>query len=212
MKKIEDISDRIKESKNFAKENNNKISLFVVQDIIKNKLDDVDEDLLNQVVYLLREKGIVILPIDADEGYKADQEQPDKFIPSDVTITQTPTTISNIMDRLENEEYDLTPVFQRNSDLWNEEKQSRLIESLMLKIHLPAFYFDASSEDKWVVIDGVQRLTTFRNYLVGNIQQDGSKVKHEFKGLQYLTDFNGKTFDDLPRQYIRRIKESAIVL
>ena len=67
MKKIEDISDRIKESKNFAKENNNKISLFVVQDIIKNKLDDVDEDLLNQVVYLLREKGIVILPIDADE-------------------------------------------------------------------------------------------------------------------------------------------------
>ena len=155
MKKIEDISDRIKESKNFAKENNNKISLFVVQDIIKNKLDDVDEDLLNQVVYLLREKGIVILPIDADEGYKAYQEEPDKFIPSDVTITQTPTTISNIMDRLENEEYDLTPVFQRNSDLWNEEKQSRLIESLMLKIPLPAFYFDASSEDKWVVIDGV---------------------------------------------------------
>ena len=82
----------------------------------------------------------------------------------------------------------------------------------MLKIPLPAFYFDASREDKWVVIDGVQRLTTFRNYLVGNIQQDGSKVKHEFKGLQYLTDFNGKTFDDLPRQYIRRIKESAIVL
>ena len=211
MKKIEDISDRIKEIENFAKENDNKISLFVVQDIIKNKLDDVDEDLLNQVVYLLREKGIVILPIDADEGYKADQEEPDKFIPSDVTITQTPTTISNIMDRLENEEYDLTPVFQRNSDLWNEEKQSRLIESLMLKIPLPAFYFDASSEDEWVVIDGVQRLTTFRNYLVGNIQQDGSKVKHEFKGLQYLTDFNGKTFDDLPRQYIRRIKESAIV-
>lgn len=139
MKKIEDISDRIKESENFAKENNNKISLFVVQDIIKNKLDDVDEDLLNQVVYLLRERGIVILPIDADEGYKADQEELDKFIPADVTITQTPTTISNIMDRLENEEYDLTPVFQRNSDLWNEEKQSRLIESLMLKIPLQHF-------------------------------------------------------------------------
>ena len=29
--------------------------------------------------------------------------------------------------------------------------------------------------------------------------------------MQYLTDFNGKTFDELPRQYIRRIKESSIV-
>ena len=140
MKKVEDISDRIKEIENFAKENDNKISLFVVQDIIKNKLTGVDEDLLNQVIYLLRERGITILPVDADEGYKADEEEPDKFIPSDVTITQTPTNISNIMDRLENNEYDLTPAFQRNSDLWNEEKQSQLIESLMLKIPLPAFY------------------------------------------------------------------------
>ena len=29
--------------------------------------------------------------------------------------------------------------------------------------------------------------------------------------MQYLTDFNGKTFEDLPRQYIRRIKEASIV-
>lgn len=211
MKKIQDISERIKEIEDFAKENDNKISLFVVQDIIKNKLTGIDEDLLNEALYLLREKGIKVLPLDMDEGYKADQEEPDKFIPSDVTITQTPTNISNIMERLENNEYDLTPAFQRHSDLWNEEKQSQLIESLMLKIPLPAFYFDASSDDKWVVIDGLQRLTAFRNYLVGNIQPDESRIKYKFKGMQYLTDFNGKTFDDLPRQYIRRIKESSIV-
>lgn len=211
MKIIQDISERIKEIEDFAKENDNKISLFVVQDIIKNKLTGIDEDLLNKALYLLREKGIKVLPLDMDEGYKADQEEPEKFIPSDVTITQTPTNISNIMERLENDEYDLAPAFQRHSDLWSEEKQSQLIESLMLKIPLPAFYFDASSDDKWVVIDGLQRLTAFRNYLVGNIQQDGERVKYRFKGMQYLTDFNDKTFDDLPRQYIRRIKESSIV-
>ena len=81
----------------------------------------------------------------------------------------------------------------------------------MLKIPLPAFYFDASKEDEWVVIDGLQRLTTFQNYLVGNVQENGSREKNRFKGMQYLTDFNGKTFDDLPRQYVRRIKESSIV-
>lgn len=211
MGNLQDVSDRIKEIEDFAKENDNEVSLFVVQDIIKNKKEGVDEDLLNRALYKLREKGIRILPLDMDEGYKADQEEPDKFIPSDVNITQTPTNISNIMDRLENEEYDLTPAFQRHGGLWNGEKQSQLIESLMLKIPLPAFYFDASREDKWVVIDGLQRLTAFQNYLVGNLQEDGSRKKCTFEGMQYLTDFNGKTFDDLPRQYIRRIKESSIV-
>ncbi len=211
MKNLQTISDRIEEIKNFAKANDNEISLFIVQDIIKNKKTGVDEDLLNRALHELQEQGIRILPLDMDEGYKADMDEPDKFIPSDVNITQIPTNISNIMDRLENREFDLTPAFQRHGGLWNEEKQSQLIESLMLKIPLPAFYFDASKEDEWIVIDGLQRLTTFQNYLVGNRQEDGSMKKSSFIGMQYLTDFNGKTFDDLPRQYIRRIKESPIV-
>ena len=155
--------------------------------------------------------GIKILPLDVDEGYSAEMEEPDKFIPSDVNITQVPTNISNIMERLENQEIDLSPAFQRNSDLWSDEKQSRLIESLMLKIPLPAFYFDASREDNWIVIDGLQRLTAFQNYLVGVTCEDGTLQKRSFTGMQYLTDFNGKTFDELPRQYFRRIKESTIV-
>lgn len=211
MEVMYDISDRIKEIKNFARDNDNKISLFIVQDIIKNKKTGVDEDLLNQVLEYLREIGIKILPLDMDEGYIADVEEPDKFVPSDVNITQIPTNISNIMDRLENGEFDLKPAFQRHSDLWSKEKQSRLIESLMLKIPLPAFYFDASKEDNWIVIDGLQRLTAFYNYLVGIPQDDGLRKKYSFIGMQYLTDFNGKTFDDLPRQYIRRIKEASIV-
>lgn len=211
MENLRAISDRIEEIKNFAKANDNEISLFIVQDIIKNKKTGVDEDLLNRALHELQEQGVKILPLDMDEGYKADLDEPDKFIPSDVNITQAPTTISNLMDRLENREFDLTPAFQRNGGLWDEEKQSQLIESLMLKIPLPAFYFDASKEDEWIVIDGLQRLTAFQNYLVGNKQENGSMKKSTFKGMQYLTDFNGKTFDDLPRQYIRRIKESSIV-
>lgn len=211
MKNLQTISDRMKEIKDWAKTNDNEVSLFIVQDIIKNKKKEVNEDLLNEALYQLREEGIRILPLDADEGYRADVDEPNRFIPSDVNITQVPTNISNIMDRLENREFDLSPAFQRNGGLWTEEKQSQLIESLMLKIPLPAFYFDASKEDEWIVIDGLQRLTAFQNYLVGVEQGDGFRKKCSFRGMQYLTDFNGKTFDDLPRQYIRRIKESSIV-
>lgn len=211
MNSLRDISGRLREILEFARDNDNEISLFVVRDIIKNKTEGVDEELLNRALDQLRKKGIKILPIDMDEGYKNDVDEPDYFIPSDVNITQVPTNISNIMERLENEEYDLTPAFQRHGGLWSREKQSQLIESLMLKIPLPAFYFDASREDEWVVIDGLQRLTAFQNYLVGEEQEDGSYEKYRFQGMQYLRDFNGKTFDDLPRQYIRRIKESPIV-
>ena len=211
MKSIQNVSSRIKEIEDFARKNDNEISLFVVQDIIKNKTVGIDEDLLNRVLNQLRKEGIRILPLDMDEGYKTDLDEPDKFIPSDVNITQVPTNVSNIMERLENEEYDLMPAFQRHGGLWSVEKQSRLIESLMLKIPLPAFYFNASREDKWVVIDGLQRLTAFQNYLVGVELEDGSCEKYVFQGMQYLRDFNGKTFDELPRQYIRRIKESSIV-
>ena len=205
------ISDRIKEIEDFAKENENKVSLFVIQDIIKSRKNGIEEDELNRVLDQLRADGIKILPLDADEGYMADGEEPDKFIPSDVNIAQTPINISHIMDRLENQEIDLSPTFQRHAELWNKEEQSRLIESLMLKIPLPAFYFDASNEDRWIVIDGLQRLTAFQNFLVGVVQENGKRQKCEFQGMQYLTDFNGKTFDDLPRQYIRRIKESSLV-
>lgn len=211
MENLKEVSDRIKEIEDFARENENKISLFVVQDIIKNKRDGVNEDLLNRVLAALREKGIRILPLDMDEGYDGDLEE-SGFTPSDANISQVPTNVSNMMDRLENGEYDLAPFFQRHGGLWKEEEQSRLIESLMLKIPLPAFYFDAAREDKWVVIDGLQRLTAFQNYLVGNVREDGKREKYRFKGMQYLTDFNGKTFDELPRQYVRRVKESSLIV
>ncbi len=182
MKNIQTISDRIEEIMNFAQANDNEISLFIVQDIIKSNVG-VSEDLLNEALHHLQEQGVRILPLDMDEGYKADLDEPDKFIPSDVNITQVPTSVSNIMDRLENREFDLTPAFQRHGGLWDEEKQSRLIESLMLKIPLPAFYFDASKEDEWIVIDGLQRLTAFQNYLVGNVFEIlffGVRINNDF--------------------------------
>ena len=90
MKDLQAISGRMEEIISFAKANDNEISLFIVQDIIKNKKTGIDEDLLNMALYQIKEQGIKVLPADMDEGYKADTDEPDKFIPSDVNITQVP--------------------------------------------------------------------------------------------------------------------------
>ena len=81
--------------------------------------------------------------------------------------TQTPV-LYNIISRLKASppEIDLYPDFQRKDNLWDEGKQSRLIESILISFPLPAFYFDGTDDNKWLVVDGLQRLSAIRNFVI----------------------------------------------
>ena len=86
---------------------------------------------------------------------------------------------------VDDQEIDLSPDFQRNFVWLDNKRKSRLIESIMLRIPLPVFYFSQNDEGKMQVIDGVQRLTVIKQFLSG-----------EFKlsKLEYLEKFNGKYY------------------
>lgn len=208
-----DLDKRIQQIKEFA--TNNSISYTTMLDILEDKNPPLAEDKIAQIITELAADGISIISSDATEDLDGETDEPDKFVPANVRVEQRPLTVWNLMERLQYpDELDLQPGFQRQGNLWSLEKQSRLIESLMLKIPLPAFYFDASQGEQWKVIDGLQRLTAMRRFLVGipdPNEPDGEAIQTPFCGLQYLTDFNGITFQDLPRQYIRRIQESTII-
>ena len=201
----------------FAEENDKKISRFSVVDILQMEYPDIEEPEIGQICQAVQSNGVQITE-DSDENYSAEVVDPIDFYPANVNISQVNLTVATVMDRLCYDEFKLKPVYQRKGGLWSDEKQSRLIESLMLRIPLPAFYFDATKEGYWEVIDGQQRLTAFQNYLVGpKISEDdttGEPVfgnKKAFEGMQYLREFNGKTFDQIPRQYVRRVKESNLI-
>ena len=105
------------------------------------------------------------IPIeDEDVGPQVMQEP---FNPSEIDIQVKSPTISILMDRLEQTqpEIDLNTDFQRSGNLWSTDKQSRLIESILIKFPLPAFYFDGTNEDKWLVVDGLQRLNSLWNFI-----------------------------------------------
>ena len=204
------IEEKIQELKSYAEKNDNIIWYDRVLDILYDKDDLVTEQVIEDVVGELEAAGVRVVR-KADEDYADAVEGVNDFIPADVNISQRSLNVYNLMERLENDEIDMMPEFQRHRDLWSMEQQSRLIESLVLKIPIPTFYFNAANDDKWIVIDGLQRLSAFFNFLVGQKNEDGERIKEKFCGLQYMKDFNGKTFDDLPRQYIRRIKETQIV-
>lgn len=130
------------------------------------------------------------------------------FDPKDVDIISQTMVISNIMERLEYDEIVLDPDFQRLPNLWGDVQQSRLIESLIIKIPLPSFYFDCDdSNDKLIVVDGLQRLIAIRRFAVLP-KDDPDRLR--LTGLEYLKEYEDFLFEDLPISIRRRIKEQTI--
>ncbi len=129
------------------------------------------------------------------------------FNPALINIdTKTPSldTLIKRMAQTEPEiEMNTENYFQRKTDLWDEEKQSRLIESILIRFPLPAFYFDGTDQKKWLVVDGLQRLSSIRNFVI--------KKRLKLVNLEFLTQLDGKGYDELGRDLQRIIEETPIV-
>lgn len=92
------------------------------------------------------------------------------------------------------------PEWQRNY-VWNNNQASKLIESFLLSIPVPVIYLAKTKEDKYEVIDGLQRLTSVFNFFDN---------KYKLTHLDQMTDQNGKMFQDLAKPLQRRLKKATI--
>lgn len=157
-----------------------------------------------------------------DEGSDAEGLEPEEdrapeievpFDPTKIDIIAKPMTISSLEDRLDNDELNLTPDFQRQANLWDVRRKSRLIESILLKIPLPSFYFSEDAQGSYAVVDGLQRLCTvfhFKNPALLNSVTGADLSPLRLRGLQYLRELEGMAFADLDRKFQRRISELEI--
>ncbi len=112
------------------------------------------------------------------------------FDPSSLKVEVKNTSIQQLYLMLKNDLIDLQPDFQRNGNLWNNKKKSRLIESILLGLPLPSFYFYIDEDNKkWVIIDGLQRLCAINDFMV--------KKTLRLSGLQFLKKTHtNKGFED----------------
>lgn len=159
------------------------------------------KNLMTYQQYVDKEEEKTVEKEDTGSGSLMDKP----FNPKQIDIKTRQMTLDLLIKRLSAEpvEIDLYPDFQRRDDLWNDEKQSQLIESVLINFPLPAFYFDGTDDNKWLVVDGLQRLSTLRNFVITK--------KLTLEGLEFLTKLNGKKFDDLSRPLQRQIEETTIV-
>ncbi len=124
------------------------------------------------------------------------------FDPTGIRVETKPITIDLLINRIRHNEIDMAPDFQRKGGLWSDQAQSRLIESLLIRIPLPAFYMDATDENKWLVVDGLQRLTSLKRFVVDQTLK--------LVGMEFLKDQDNHDFEELPRHLQRRILETQV--
>ena len=73
-------------------------------------------------------------------------------------------TIHDVLRRIGQDNFIMDPDFQRDF-IWPVDKQSKLIESVLMRIPLPVFYIAENEDGRMVVVDGLQRLSTFKNFV-----------------------------------------------
>jgi len=117
-------------------------------------------------------------------------------------IRTEPRSVFEVCRRIDSNQYIMDPDFQRDF-VWDPLRQSKLIESAILRIPLPVFYLAETPDGKVVVVDGLQRLTTFHRYLNGQFA---------LRGLAFAKDLNGFKFKDLDPGLKNRLEDTQLTL
>ena len=119
----------------------------------------------------------------------------------DILIRTESRTVFDVVRRIDRDRFVMDPDFQRDF-IWPEDKQSKLIESVIMRIPLPVFYLAEDDEGRSIVVDGLQRLSTFKSFL-----GDGLKLR-----LPDRPELNGKRFSDLSSKLQNRIEDCNLTL
>ncbi|EGQ8324410.1 DUF262 domain-containing protein [Vibrio cholerae] len=109
-------------------------------------------------------------------------------------------TVRQLYDMVVEGMIEIAPEYQRHF-VWDEKRQSALIESIFLGIPVPSMFMATNKDSSWEVIDGLQRLTTLINFIGDDQELRSSRTSyHELKltGLEKLEAMNGIYFRDLP--------------
>jgi len=142
------------------------------EEIIESKLDDLISEIIEK-----QKSGTDTY----NEGKSKDIKP---YNPEEIKVNSDKLSITLIFQMIENGDLDLNPDFQRHL-VWNQIQKSRLIESILLRIPLPMFYFAEDKDGKFTIVDGLQRISAIKEFMDNKLP---------LKGLQYLEKTCGNKF------------------
>ena len=160
---------------------------------------------LKDVIAITEEKEENLLGMEYEPEEEEEEEVREARLPyreEDIRIGQKMVSALQLCRWIDEGELDLYPEYQRNL-VWDLQRKSLLIESLLLRIPIPAFYLDEGWDGQKNLIDGLQRLSAVYDYVHGNFR---------LRGLQYLDACESRCFQELDKRYQRRIENTSFVV
>lgn len=159
----------------FYIENNSIFIEFISAEIINSQeVIDIKFDEILEYIVDVEKTG-------TDSFYEDNDKELNPYDPEKIKVRTDKIPVSLISQMVIDGDIDLNPDFQRHL-VWSNAQKSLLIESILLRIPLPMFYFAEDKEGKLSVVDGLQRLSTIKEFM---------ENKFALKGLQYLEDSCG---------------------
>lgn len=142
-------------------------------------------------------------PDEPEGGINQPSDEPWSNYPIDTLLIRTESrTVHDILRRISQGAVIMDPEFQRDF-VWSDDKQSKLIESVLMRIPLPVFYLAEDRDGNLVVVDGLQRLATFRHF----VTERQLRLK-----LPEQPELDKKKFEELPPRLRNRVEDCQLTL
>ena len=120
----------------------------------------------------------------------------------DIMVRSETRAVSDVVKRIKRNRFFMAPDFQRDF-VWEPARQSKLIESCIMRIPLPVLYVAEGTDGRIVVVDGLQRLTTFVRFINDELKLTGLGEGHPLEGKRY---------SQLPVNLQERVEDTQLTL
>jgi len=140
---------------------------------------------------------------------------PQPYNPDDIKVRREGFSVFEINRMMtEQNDIDLNPDFQRNL-VWDNTRKSALIESILLGIPIPVFYFAESKIGKYHVVDGLQRLSTIKQFFNNEFAlKKLEHLKEDCNGKYYKEEYKdgNKKLKGIDRKHSRRLENAQLIV
>lgn len=130
----------------------------------------------------------------------SEEDELNAGLSQDISLERADRGLSELKRWFDDGDLILDPEWQRNF-VWTRKQSSKLIESFLLNIPVPVVYLAKTEEDRYEVIDGLQRLKSVFDFF---------NNRFSLVSLDVLTHLNGKTFDQLEDTSKRKLRNSTL--
>ena len=178
--------------------------IFALEDI---SIFEETEEVVSERMLGLTEEWLEndYVGLESDSASVSDAMISPGYTPEEIFVENKPFSLRQIMELIDSGDIEISPNFQRNF-IWDNTRQSRLIESIFMGLPLPSIYLSQYEDGRLTIVDGLQRIYTIRKFFDDKLR---------LSNMEYLIQCNGLTYSGLAKTLsplrIRRFAQTAIM-